>query len=194
MSYNILLIGDSYTARNGYQSYLKEKLNNKYNITTIAQSGAGFVKKYNDRNFVDLVNTAITNYGKTHFDVIIIYGGINDYRQSSDLTACTENAKTCLSKLRKHFSKAQIIYAYMQKENAKVDDTYNKYVNALNITSNDYDIKLNASNWLNSNNYVDDNLHPNNSGYIIIANKFATVIKVKDDNNNNGSGGVKYEF
>lgn len=187
---DIVLIGDSYTAHNYYQQYLEPFFDNIY---TFAHSGSGLSRYYDGISFLELVSQAITTLTedqKKRVKHIVIYGGVNDIRNNTDIGIASANLETMLNNLVSNFMNAKIhlIPMNIDKTRSTASDTFANYFNVwVNATYNNPRAILHdgAYGWLKSDLglYNSDGLHPTTKGNKVIAQNIVQCIYGADQTN-----------
>ncbi|MDF2800200.1 MAG: hypothetical protein K0S61_103 [Anaerocolumna sp.] len=110
---NIVFLGDSLTAKNGTKKYIdiiaQETGANCYNFgqneSTIAENNNA---KYGA--FVDRYKDIIKEYPRDYFDIIVIFGGTNDYAMNVPIGDFSTDRKTFIGALGETIYNMQAMY------------------------------------------------------------------------------------
>lgn len=171
----ILIIGDSYSDpsfnQNNWVKYFKTMFN--ANIINISERGAGWVQGggTTGKNFKDIINEYTPT---TDIDTVIIYGGYNDIRTNKPATEIEANINSGLTQLKSKLPNSQIhLFAINYTPTNKLTAYFYSVINAWIRPIKQYDygyIHTGCENWLLSPYaYTTDNVHPNDTGYKLIA-------------------------
>ena len=193
------VIGDSLTDKNGdaltqadtkYYDYLKS---DNTSIVNLGKSGTGYLRTYNEsENFIDRINTMT---GSENYDVISVFGGINDStsfpignigdRENTTMYGAIYNTfNSLITKFPTSFIFAitptctGYRYGY-PNDIDKIAQAIRDVCLELKIPVADVNRNAMMRPWISSfaSKYYADNTHPNNDGHYIISK---TVKKVFD--------------
>ena len=184
----LIFIGDSFTAGSSNEQWTStwpsDLTNAMKNTESVDYSvaGTGWAYTLNGKNFLTQCQQAaadkkFSDYGRV---VAIVYGGINDVFQTSDLATVKNNIRSGLALLRNAYPDIEIHMAGINIP-AYVTD-YQSYFNAWQeeaLIGGGYIVFHDCRGWFRTRktDYGSDNIHPNNSsGNDILKSKWLSLI------------------
>ena len=186
---DIVIIGDSYTALPG--STWANDVASQLNLTLhkFAQSSMGYVHQINNQTFIDLIPDSPSYANKVKY--VICYGGINDF--DATRSQIESNVTAFITKAKNTFPNAQILIVGPQHEADKTDTITQRYEREVigieraciksGVSFTDASKWLINTEFLYTDTYSSDRLHPSSLGYKIIASKMLSIIN-NDINDN----------
>ena len=172
----ILVLGDSYSDpafnSNNWLVYFKNFTSAE--INNISERGAAWAQGggRTNRNFYQIIQDLSVNDGES-YDIIIIYGGYNDYRTQQPVSEAEQNARLGMAMLRQKFPNAVIHHFYTNWGQKTLDNYGANYIGAMTRVGKQYSYCVNHDNaafWLLSPlAYAADQVHPNETGYAQIS-------------------------
>ena len=193
----VLVLGDSFTAGN-HTDWVKYIHN--YNITNYAIDGAGLAWYSEDSTFFKQLERAHAAFPDSNdVDKIILYGGVNDFRNRDSITVdIGEKLAEWITKAVSYFPNTKIVVCYgnVGRQYLYTKTYLNNYTNFYSWLTGIYETAfassvsklvtfINPSSWLkfdagkintNEGNYNTDNLHPNVKGAKIIASYMQAIM------------------
>lgn len=190
---NIVFIGDSWTVGSGATNPSTERFTtliasefgmNEFNYGVGA---AGFTRPNTFLAQLETANSNMTSTQKLNTSIVLITGGVNDIRWSSETTmsAFTYAVTEVVARAKEIFTNAQICLAIGTTTNNSYTDTNRHwYYTAMKAVKNMHtegrvliiDHVGAAINGVAAN-YASDDLHPNTTGHSILAGFLANAIQ-----------------
>ena len=178
----LVVIGDSYTARDS--SFWAEKLAEQLhlNLHKHAVSSMGFAHAVNGETFIDLLGSE-TGAIRSKVKYVICYGGINDYDQQ--LTTIRTAVINFANQAKQDYPNARIILVGPQTDASQFSATSRRTIAlAMSVGALQTGVAWSdASDWLWNNqgiaytqSYESDHLHPSELGNYIIVSKMLDLI------------------
>lgn len=197
----ILVVGDSFTDLTNTNKVWAEFIDDKpqYNVINYAKGGAGFVvstpNDSSSKTFIQQLNQAVSD-GVTDVDIIIAYGGYNDYIGNVGLNMEVPATYAFVNRAKEVYPKARIIIAfgnapYMGQEFVNsskplgwggVSVSYDIYCDAVRkdllenvICESPRFVEFWFAN--NATNYAEDQIHPTQKTQLGIADLMLSILE-----------------
>lgn len=186
----IVVIGDSWSsddtpsvnARGGAASWT-HKMPSNITVYNFSSGAAGYVKNGNNgTNFAGQAQLAIDSqsFDNDDIDYVIVYGGVNDFSDSSITAQAVKTAaNTLTSTLVSNFPNATIIGLDMNSYTDPAFASYQSYIDSIaSAFTKAHCVCVNAFGWnvQGGRSWWADNLHPNEYGCAILASYILAVI------------------
>lgn len=171
-----IIIGDSWSDTDpSTTSYIKWPMTfQKYtrmNIHNYARNGASVVGSTPDPgqsgNFLGQVNKAIndTSFDHSKVELIVIMGGVNDYRSGRTFSEVAEAWSGHIASLTAAFPKARIV-SFLNYQIFLSRDEWNWTNLAKRIIRERSGCPVHSMiGWVSGSQFIEDKVHPNNAGY-----------------------------
>lgn len=200
--FKMVVIGDSYAYGTGASDHLSgdqnrfstilanrlgaEEINAAVGSTGFCDPGSGGQNKPFATQIDDVVNSMSTS-DRSLVHLVLIAGGINDYREGStyNATAMTSAASSCCEKAADGFPNAIILTVPMLLNGHDADPRLMNFENAIingvaGTSGHRRNVYIKGAwtwNWGMASHYANDALHPNDLGHRVIANKiYANIL------------------
>ena len=173
---NVLIFGDSWSdTRPSATTYTKWPIpfaamthTNIFNYARNGSTLSGTTPVYSENgNVLGQINNALldTTYDHNCVSLIIIMGGVNDFRSSVSSTSVIEQMTLMVNTLKQNYPHARIVLML----NFSVSITHDMWAWIQTIKRN---VKVNTGiqaysmcGWLQLSNFISDWIHPNDAGY-----------------------------